>query len=74
MGHFTLLDAHRPTDVGLVRLSSAPDFYYDPDLGEPNPETFIDEESLEENRLFGQGAETRVKHLIVSSRRIRRHR
>jgi hypothetical protein len=73
MGTFTLLDAHRPTDVGLVRLSTTPDFYYDPDLGEPNAETFIDDASLEENRLFGQGAELEVERVIVSSRPIRRH-
>jgi hypothetical protein len=73
MGHFSLLDAHRPTDIGLVRLSNAADFYYDPDLGEPNGETFVDDESLEESRLFGQGAETRVRHLVVSSRRIGGH-
>jgi hypothetical protein len=37
-----------------VRLSSVPNFYYNPEVGEPVPQTFIDEESLASNRLFGQ--------------------
>ena len=68
MGMFTLLDAHRPSGTGLVRLSSVPDFYFDPEVGEPTPETFLDDESLEENRLFGQGAEISVKKYVVSSK------
>lgn len=66
MGMFTLLDAYRPTDVGLVKLGDVVG-YYDPDVGEPAPQAFYDEESLEQNRLFGQGAELQVKDYYVSS-------
>lgn len=68
MGMFTLLDAHQPSGTGLVRLSNADDFYFDPEVGEPVDQTFLDDESLEENRLFGQGAEIKVKKYVVSSK------
>lgn len=68
MGLFTLLDAHQPSGVGLVQLSDSPGFYYDPELGQPNPESFLDSQSLESNRLFGQGASMDVKKYVVSSR------
>jgi hypothetical protein len=67
MGMLTLLDAYRPTDIGLVRVSDLPYFYFNPDLGEPEPELFIDNLSLRQNRLFGQGAEIRVRRYRVSS-------
>lgn len=66
MGHFTLLDAYRPTDVGLVKLGDVVG-YYDPDVGEPVPEQFYDEESELENRLWGQGAKITVKDYYISS-------
>ncbi len=69
MGMFTLLDADQPSGTALVRLSSVPGFYFDPAVGEPTPQTFLDEESLAGNRLFGQGAEIRVTKYVVSSRR-----
>ncbi len=42
MGMFTLLDAHGPTNRGLVKLSTAPGFYYNPAVGAPTVETFVD--------------------------------
>lgn len=68
MGLFTLLDASLPTGDALVRLSTAPDFYFDPEADPPAPESFVDEESLGGSRLFGQGAELQVKRTVVSSR------
>lgn len=67
MGLFTLLDATLAGDEALVRLSSVPEFYFAPDLGEPTPGSFVDDESLEQNRIFGQGASLRVFHTWVSS-------
>jgi hypothetical protein len=69
MGLFTLLDGHLPSEEGLVRLSSAPDFYFHPEVGEPTPQTFIDDESLEESRIWGQGAKIEVKKYVVSSKK-----
>ena len=66
MGAFTLLDAALPSGTALVKLSLAPDFYFDPVTGEP--EEFEDDDSLPENRLFGQGVELRVEKYVVSSR------
>lgn len=67
MGTFTLLDAYRPSDLGLVKLSDDIG-YYDPDVGEPTPEPFFDPESNVQNRLWGQGAEMKVKRYVISSR------
>lgn len=69
MGMFTILDASLPgrSNPGLVRLSSADSFYFDPATGEPNPQSFLDDESLESNRLFGQGAEFSLSRIVVSS-------
>jgi hypothetical protein len=68
MGTFTLLDGALPSSEALVRLSTAADFYFDTGSGEPNPQTFIDESSLSESRLFGQGVELRVSKYVVESR------
>jgi hypothetical protein len=69
MGMFTLLDADLPSDTALVRLSTEPGFYFDPEVGQPTPQTFVDDDSLPGSRLFGQGAEIRVEKYIVSSRK-----
>ena len=71
MGMFTLLDAHLPSKIGLVKLSEAPGFYFNPELGQPKVETFVDPLSLSGSRLFGQGAELEVKKVIVSYTDIR---
>ncbi len=68
MGMFTLLDAHLPSGIGLVRLSSQPDFYFNPEVGAPEAETFVDDQSLESNRLFGQGAKLEILQYVVESR------
>lgn len=67
MGTFTLLDGYLPSKEGLARLSSASNFYFDPSVGAPTPETFVDDQSLASSRLFGQGAELRVFRYWVSS-------
>lgn len=67
MGMFTLLDAYRPSQKALVKLSSEPGAYFHPELGEPAPLDFVDEESLESSRLWGQGGEFRVLRYWVSS-------
>jgi hypothetical protein len=68
MGMFTLLDGSLPSGEGLVRLSTAEDFYFDPAEDEPTPQTFLDEDSDPASRLFGQGTELRVRRAVVSSR------
>ncbi len=60
MGIFTLLDASLPSGKPLVRISNAPDFYFDPAKGQPHAATFVDEESAAGSRLFGQGVELKV--------------
>ena len=66
---FTLLDASLPSGEALVRLSTAPDFYFDPSVGQPTAQTFVDEDSDAGSRLFGQGAEIRVRDFKVTTRR-----
>ena len=67
MGMFTLLDGHLPSGSSLVRLSSEPDLYFNPELGMPVAETFVDDQSLESSRLFGQGAKLSVDKYVVES-------
>jgi hypothetical protein len=70
MGLFTLLDARLPSGTPLVRLSTADDFYFIPDgNGGVDPAAFADEDSKDESRLFGQGAELCVERFTVTSRR-----
>ncbi|MCG8916572.1 DUF6081 family protein [Actinokineospora sp. PR83] len=70
MGLFNFLDGAAPgrPGTGLVRLSTATDYYYDPVTGPPNPLTFADDRSLETSRLFGQGASLRMDRLVVAHR------
>jgi hypothetical protein len=71
IGLFTLLDGYRPSDKALVRLSKAEGFYYDVGSGRvaaPGAGYFLDETSARGSRLFGQGAELRVRAYAVSSR------
>jgi hypothetical protein len=72
MGLLSLLDGELPGQSALVRLSSAPSFYFDPTVGEPEPQTFLDEESLDSNRLFGQGAGLSMSRYVVTSAPARR--
>lgn len=73
IGLFTLLDAYRPSDLGLVRISENPNFYFDPNVGQPTPEAFFDDHSAPGNRLWGQGAEMTVDHYRISSEQRRGH-
>ena len=43
MAMFTLLDAYLPSQQSLVRLSTAPSFYFNPAVGEPTASTFVDD-------------------------------
>ncbi|GAB2516984.1 DUF6081 family protein [Nocardiopsis aegyptia] len=74
VGSFTIVDGAQPgTDgEGLVKLSTSENHYFDPVLGEPEPMRFMDEESLESNRIWGQGAEFTASPLVVSSLPARR--
>jgi hypothetical protein len=65
MGMFTLLDACR-SNQGLVRLSRTID-YWNPVVGPPVRVNFLDEQSRESNRLFGQGARLQVRKYVVST-------
>lgn len=73
MGMFSLLDGELPSHHALVRISATPNLYFDPTFGEPTPQTFFDEDSLASNRLFGQGAEFRMKKLWVTSSPVHDH-
>lgn len=66
MGLFTLLDANTLHRGGLAKLSVAPGFYYNPAQGQPAPETFVDQNSVDGSRLFGQGAEISVKKYNIT--------
>lgn len=66
MGMLSLLDGSWPTGKGLVRLSTRT-AYYQPQSGEPHPASFVDEESRESSRLFGQGAELTISGYTVTS-------
>jgi len=69
MGMFTLLDGHAPqgdvTGKGLVQLSSVPGFYFNPAVGAPTSETFVDPSSATSSRLWGEGAELSVRVATV---------
>ncbi len=69
MGLFSLLDGSLPgyPEPGLVLLSNASSFYFSPLIGEPTAQSFLDEESLLSNRLFGQGAEMCMSRYVISS-------
>lgn len=72
MGLLSLLDGSYPTNQALVRLSSTPDHYFRPELGEPHAQEFVDEESHTSSRLFGQGASLNMGRYIISSTPTRR--
>lgn len=71
MEMFTVLDGGWPNRHTLARLSTTPDFYFDPASGAPVDSIenfFVDEESTDSSRLFGQGASLWVRRYAVSSR------
>jgi hypothetical protein len=72
MGMFTLLDGYGPHGKGLVRLNSPllPAQYYVPGTvtqpgGTGTAEQFVDDNSLPQDRLWGQGAELHVSNFSV---------
>ena len=67
MGMFTLLDGSRPSGQAMVKLSNTPSFYFSPLVGSPASQMFVDPISLPASRLFGQGAELRVRQYVVSN-------
>jgi hypothetical protein len=67
IGMLTLLDARLAGSPALVRLSNAPSLYYDPAADTPVGQTFRDDESMADNRLFGQGAALRLSRIVVTS-------
>jgi Family of unknown function (DUF6081) len=68
VGMFASLDYALPGRTALVRVSSAKDYYFSTATGPPELQTFLDDESLESNRLFGQGAQLGLRRFVVSSR------
>jgi hypothetical protein len=67
VGLFTLLDATPPGGGGaLVRACDAADFYFDCGNEPGCAPKFVDPNSLENSRLFGQGAELIVRDVRVS--------
>jgi hypothetical protein len=56
-----------PKREGLVELDSDPDFYYAPQVGQPTPQTFIDDQSLLGDRLWGQGVTLHDSYFEVST-------
>ncbi|MEV4501166.1 DUF6081 family protein [Streptomyces klenkii] len=62
---FTLLDGAVGSNTkGLVRLDSTVD-YFDPRIGAPTRQTFLDETSAAGNRLWGQGATLDVSKIEI---------
>jgi len=68
MGTFTLLDGGLPTQNALVKLSNATDFYYSTLHGFPTAASFLDPLSADLSRLWGEGADLRVKKVVVGSK------
>ena len=63
LGMFSLMDGARK-GTGLVNLSGSKGFF-NPQVGEPQPPVFFDEESKKESRLFGQGVELMCKDFSI---------
>lgn len=67
LGMFTLMDASIEGGPGLIDLAGYP-FFFCTARGEPHPLQYVDGESLQANRLFGQGARLRCKSISISYR------
>ncbi|HYH97066.1 DUF6081 family protein [Hyalangium sp.] len=66
MGMFTLLDAFQD-GRGLVRLTGKPGYYVLPSTQDAAGSGFVDEKSQLSHRVFGQGAEFRLRQFVISS-------
>ncbi len=71
LGMFNILDGALPgrAGSGLVRMSAETGHYFDPTVGEPRAQTFLDDADLPGNRLFGQGSALRVGKFLVTTKR-----
>ncbi|MBM7774982.1 hypothetical protein JOD54_005186 [Actinokineospora baliensis] len=67
LGMFTFLAGSVKGSPGLVRISDAPNKYFNTLKGAPTPQTFLDNASLPSNRLWGQGAQLKVDSVVVLS-------
>jgi hypothetical protein len=67
MALFDFLDGVGPTGRGLVQIDAESSSYFYPPVGEPVRMDFVDPESLEQDRIFGQGASMEVGHFVVES-------
>ena len=67
LGMFTLMDASFNGGPGLIDLAGFP-FFFCTARGEPHPLQYLDGDSLQANRLFGQGARVRCQSFSVSYR------
>jgi hypothetical protein len=65
IGTFAILDGASANGEGLVRMTTEPNSYFAPRVGQPKPATFFDDRSLPQNRLWGQAATINVSHLDV---------
>nr|WP_232307189.1 DUF6081 family protein [Sphingomonas sp. Y57] len=65
LGLYTLLDGSVDGGPGLVDLYGYP-MFFDTRSGAPQPQSYVDRESLPTSRLFGQGAELRIRSHAVS--------
>lgn len=67
LGMFSLMDASIGGGPGLIDLYGYP-MFFDTLRGEPTPLDYVDRESRESSRLFGQGAQVRCRSFAVSYR------
>jgi len=67
VGTVTLLDGVDNSGTALVRLDSAPNYYFQPRTGAATAPTFFDNAARPENRLWGQGAQLQVASVTVKS-------
>jgi hypothetical protein len=65
---FAVLDGAGPGGRGLVQLTNDTNSpYFQPSVGEPRPQRFVDEASAPSSRLFGQGASLDIGPYVVAS-------
>ena len=67
LGLYTLMDASLNGGPGLVDLYGYP-MFYSTTAGAPTPLQYVDSESLETSRIFGQGARLQCRNFSVSYR------
>ncbi|KQX19639.1 MULTISPECIES: DUF6081 family protein [unclassified Sphingomonas] len=65
LGLYTLMDGSLDGGPGLVDLYGYP-MFFDTKRGAPHPQDYVDPDSLQNSRLFGQGAALRIRSHSVS--------